>query len=125
MVWKNKKSGNGDGQHKEGQEEEKEEEIEGGNGGEEETQEQEKECPREPPQGEVQETEEEHHPNWRRKLTYIGYNEEYPKTNDEHLKFFQQEKKCLAAKAKDLVTKKPQYTRRMRHLAMTHTPQNM
>ena len=79
--------------------------------------------PRQPLKGEILETEEEHHPNWRRKLTYIGYNEEYPKTNEECLKFFKQEKKHMAVKMKDLVTKKPQYTRRMMHLGMTYTPQ--
>ena len=117
-----KESHSGNGQCKEPQEEQQEDEMEGGNGGDKEGQEQ-VDHPRQPLEGEILETEEEHHPNWRRKLTYIGYNEEYPKTNEEHLKFFQQEKKCMAVKTKDLVTKKPQYTRRMMHSGMTHTPQ--
>ena len=113
-----KESGSGNGQHKEPQEEE--EEMKGGNGGDKEGQ---VDCLRQPTEGEILQTEEEHHPNWRRKLTYIGYDEEYPTTNEERLKFFEKEKKRMAAKMKDLVTKKPQYTRKMRHLAMTHTPQ--
>ena len=117
-----KESGSGNRQCKEPQEEEQEEEMKGGNGWDKEGQEQ-VDCPRQSPKGEILQTEEEHHPNWRRKLTYIGYDEEYPKTNEEHLEFFKKEKKHMAVKTKDLVTKKCQYTRRMRHLAMTHTPQ--
>ena len=117
-----KESHSGNGQCKEPQEEQQEDEMEGGNGGDKEGQEQ-VDHPGQPLKGEILETEEEHHPNWRRKLTYIGYNEEYPKTNQECLKFFKQEKKHMAVKMKDLVTKKPQYTRRMMHSEMTHTPQ--
>ena len=115
-----KESHSGNGQCKEPQEEQQEDEMEGGNGGDK-GQEQ-VDHPRQPLKGEILETQGEHHPNWRRKLTYIGYNEEYPKTN-EHLKLFKEEKKHMAAKMKDLVTKKPQYTRRMMHSGMTHTPQ--
>ena len=117
-----KESHSGNGQCKEPQEEEQEDKMEGGNGEDKEGQEQ-VDCPGQPLKRETLETEEEHHPNWRRKLTYIGYNEEYPKTNEECLEFFKQEKKHMAAKTKDLVTKKPQYMRRMMHSAMTHTPQ--
>ena len=65
-----KESRSGNGQHKEPQEEQQEDEMEGGNGGDKEGQEQVDHC-RQPLKGEILETEEEHHPNWRRKLTYI------------------------------------------------------